>query len=57
MKPLNAIKQRRAVKRYDPEHEMTNSEIDQLMALTKPSPTAHNQQLTQKLTQTPIKEI
>ncbi|VAW59247.1 Oxygen-insensitive NAD(P)H nitroreductase / Dihydropteridine reductase [hydrothermal vent metagenome] len=44
MKTLDAIKQRRAVKLYDSEHEMSESEIDQLMALAKLSPTAYNQQ-------------
>jgi len=44
METLEAIKQRRAVKHYDPEHEMTQDEIDQLMSLAKLAPTAYNQQ-------------
>jgi nitroreductase len=44
METLEAIKQRRAVKHYDPEHEMTQDEIDQLMSLAKLAPTAFNQQ-------------
>ena len=44
MEIIEAIKQRRAVKQYDPEHEMIQQEIDQLMSLAKLSPTAYNQQ-------------
>jgi len=44
METFEAIKQRRAVKYYDPEHKMTQGEIDQLMSLAKLSPTAFNQQ-------------
>jgi nitroreductase len=41
---LEAIEQRRSVKHYDPQHEMSQQEIDKLMALAKLSPTAFNQQ-------------
>jgi len=41
---FETIKQRRAVKYYDPEHKITQGEIDQLMSLVKLSPTAFNQQ-------------
>ncbi len=44
METFEAIKQRRAVKHYDPEHQMTQEEIDQLITLAKLSPTAFNQQ-------------
>jgi len=44
METTEAIILRRAVKHYDPEHEMTQKEIDQLMSLAKLSPTAYNQQ-------------
>jgi len=44
MQTQDAIKQRRAIKLYDADHEMTEVEIDQLMALAKLSPTAFNQQ-------------
>jgi len=37
-----AIESRRAVKAYDPDHEMTQSEIDKLMSLAMLSPTAFN---------------
>jgi len=37
-----AIEQRRSVKRYDPEHEMTPEEIRRLLSLTMLSPTAFN---------------
>ena len=42
MECLQAIKERRAVKEYDPEHEMTEAEIRQLMELALQSPTAFN---------------
>lgn len=44
MNAIEAIEQRRAVKQYIPEHEMTEGEIDQLMSLAQLSPTAYNQQ-------------
>jgi nitroreductase len=44
METIEAIKQRRAVKQYDPGHEMTQQEIDQLMSLARLAPTAFNQQ-------------
>jgi len=44
MKTIDAIQQRRAVKHYDPKHDMTQQEITQLMELAKLSPTAYNQQ-------------
>ena len=44
MKTIDAIKQRRAVKNFDPEHIMSREEINQLMALARLSPTAYNQQ-------------
>ena len=44
METFETIKQRRAVKYYDPEHKITQGEIDQLMSLVKLSPTAFNQQ-------------
>jgi len=44
MNTIDAIKQRRAVKQYDPEHEITEEEIDQLMSLAQLTPTAYNQQ-------------
>jgi len=39
---LEAIRQRRAVKHYDPEHEMRDEEIGQLLSLALLSPTAFN---------------
>lgn len=42
METLEAIKTRRAVKQYDPDHEMTSAEIEQLMSLALLSPTAFN---------------
>jgi nitroreductase len=44
METLEAIRQRRAVKHYDPDHEMTDEEVDQLMSLAHLAPTAFNQQ-------------
>jgi len=41
---IEAIEQRRSVKYFDPKHEMSQQEIDKLMALAKLSPTAFNQQ-------------
>ena len=42
MDTFEAIKTRRAVKHYDPNHQMTADEIEQLMSLVKLSPTAFN---------------
>lgn len=44
MDTIEAIEQRRSVKYFDPKHEMSQQEIDKLMALAKLSPTAFNQQ-------------
>lgn len=42
MDTFDAIRGRRAVKHYDPDHEMTEAEIEQLMDLALQSPTAFN---------------
>ncbi|HIE00311.1 MAG TPA: nitroreductase family protein [Thiotrichaceae bacterium] len=42
METFTAIKTRRAIKHYDPEHRMTEEEVIQLMSLAKLSPTAFN---------------
>lgn len=42
MDTLEAIKTRRAVKHYDPEHQMTDDEINQLISLAMLAPTAFN---------------
>ncbi len=42
MNVSTAIEQRRAVKGFDPDHRMTEAEIDRLMALAALSPTAFN---------------
>jgi len=42
METLTAIETRRAVKHYDPEHRMTEEEIQRLMSLALLSPTAFN---------------
>lgn len=39
-----AIKTRRAVKQFDPQHKMTQAELDELMSLAVLSPTAFNLQ-------------
>lgn len=44
MDTFEAIKQRRSVKHYDPKHHLSQEEFDQLLGLTKLSPTAFNQQ-------------
>lgn len=44
METTDAIQQRRSVKLYDPKHEMSQEEIDQLLSLARLSPTAFNQQ-------------
>jgi len=46
MKTIEAIKQRRAIKHYDPEFTMPQDDISQLMSLAKLAPTAFNQQNT-----------
>lgn len=42
MEVSQAIEQRRAIKAYDPEHRMTENEIETLMSLAMRSPTAWN---------------
>ena len=42
MDTFQAIEQRRSVKRYDPEHEMSSEEVQRLLSLTMLSPTAFN---------------
>jgi len=42
MQTKEAIKQRRAVKHYDPNHQMSAAEIDELLSLAVLSPTAFN---------------
>ncbi len=42
METITAIETRRAIKHYDPEHRMTEDEINQLMSLAILSPTAFN---------------
>ncbi|HZW25618.1 MAG TPA: nitroreductase family protein [Gallionella sp.] len=42
MKVSNAVEQRRAIKAYDPEHRMSEAEIETLMGLAMRSPTAWN---------------
>ncbi len=42
MNTVDAIKQRRAVKHYDPNHIMTETEIEELLSLAMLSPTAFN---------------
>lgn len=44
MDTLEAIRERRAVKHYDPAHVMRQVEIDELMSHAKLAPTAFNQQ-------------
>ncbi|MEM6821929.1 MAG: nitroreductase family protein [Verrucomicrobiota bacterium] len=44
METQTAIRQRRAVKHYDPEHQLTDGEIDQLFDLAVQSPTSFNLQ-------------
>jgi len=39
---FQAIEQRRSVKRYDPEHEMTDEEVERLLSSALLSPTAFN---------------
>lgn len=42
MNVSQAITERRSVKVYDPHHQMTQAEIDQLLSLAMLSPTAFN---------------
>ncbi|MEJ2108127.1 MAG: nitroreductase family protein [Acidiferrobacteraceae bacterium] len=42
MEVINAIKARRAVKDFDPQHEMSDVEVDRLLSLAMLSPTAFN---------------
>jgi nitroreductase len=42
MDTIEAIQSRRSVKQYDPEHHLTEEEIEQLMSLAVLSPTAFN---------------
>ena len=42
METVTAIETRRAIKHYDPEHRMTEEEINQLLSLTMLSPTKFN---------------
>ena len=44
MDTLDAIKQRRSVKHYDPNHKLTEDEINQIMSLAILSPTSFNMQ-------------
>ena len=44
MDTLDAIKERRSVKHYDPNHKLTEDEINQLMSLAVLSPTSFNMQ-------------
>ena len=44
MNPFDAIRQRRAVKHFDPDHRMTAEEIAQLMDLAIQAPTSFNMQ-------------
>ncbi len=42
MDTFTAIEQRRAIKQFDPRHQMTEAEIDRLLSLALLSPTAFN---------------
>ncbi len=42
METKDAIKSRRSVKHYDPEHKITDKELNELLSLTALSPTAFN---------------
>lgn len=42
MELFDAINQRRSIKAYDPEHRMTDAEIEQLLTLAIQSPTSFN---------------
>jgi nitroreductase len=41
---FDAIKERRSVKHYDPNHKFSDEEIEQLMSLAVLSPTSFNMQ-------------
>ena len=42
MNTFDAIKERRSVKHYDPNHELTDEEVNQLLSLAILSPTSFN---------------
>jgi len=42
MNTFDAIKERRSVKHYDPNHKLTNDEVNQLLSLAVLSPTSFN---------------
>ena len=42
MDTFDAIKKRRAVKHYDPNHKLSNDEINQILSLAVLSPTSFN---------------
>ena len=44
MDTFNAIKERRSVKHYDPNHKLSENEIEQLLSLAVLSPTSFNMQ-------------
>ena len=44
MDTFDAIKERRSVKHYDPEHKLSENEIEQLLSLAVLSPTSFNMQ-------------
>lgn len=44
MDTFDAIKERRSVKNYDPNHELTDDEVNQLLSLAVLSPTSFNMQ-------------
>ena len=44
MNTFDAIKERRSVKHYDPDHELSDAEIEQLFSLAILSPTSFNMQ-------------
>ncbi len=44
MNTFDAIKERRSVKHYDPNHELSDAEIEQLLSLAILSPTSFNMQ-------------
>ncbi|MCV0430507.1 nitroreductase family protein [Nitrosopumilus sp.] len=44
METFDAIKKRRSVKHYDPNHKLTNDEIEKIMSLAVLSPTSFNMQ-------------
>ena len=42
MNTFDAIKERRSVKHYDPNHKLTDKEINQVLSLAVLSPTSFN---------------